>query len=184
MNTSAAVAIANAITLQEGSGPGTLATRNNNPGNLRFVGQAGAVQGAGGFAAFPSYAAGQAALIAQIQLDASRGTDAAGRPINTVADLISSWAPAGDGNDTAAYIASVAAQTGFSPDDALDSLGGGGGGGAVSMDMSALLPDGSLDLSSGAAGLLDTITSQGPVVEIAAGVGAAVALWMLLRLVG
>jgi hypothetical protein len=181
MNTSAAVAIANAITVQEGAGAGTLATRNNNPGNLIYVGQPGATQGAGGFASFPTYAAGQAALIAQIQLDATRGTDAAGRPINTVSDLISSWAPASAGNDTAAYIASVAAQTGFSPDDSLNSLGSGGG--AVSMDLSAVLPGGSLDISSGAAGLVDTITSQGPVVEIAAGVGAAAALWMLLRLI-
>ena len=50
----------------------TLAGKNNNPGNLRFVGQKGATQGAGGFARFSSPAAGYQALKAQIDLDKSR----------------------------------------------------------------------------------------------------------------
>jgi hypothetical protein len=115
-------AIAAAITVQEGNGPATLATRNNNPGNLIYVGQAGATQGAGGFAAFSTPAAGQAALENQITLDATRGTDATGKPTTTVAELITSWAPPSS-NNTAAYIASVQIQTGYDPNAPLSSLG-------------------------------------------------------------
>lgn len=168
MNNAAAAAIADAITRQEGAGPGTLATRNNNPGNLRFVGQHGAVQGEGGFAAFPSADAGRAALIAQIQLDASRGHDAAGRRVVTVADLIHSWAPPSE-NDTAAYVASVTRQTGFGADDDLNFLG---------------IADPLFGSESGSApALLDVITSAGPTSEIVAGVLAAATLWYVSRLV-
>ena len=126
----AAAAIAAAITVQEGAGPGTLATRNNNPGNLVYVGQAGATQGAGGFAAFPTPAAGQAALVAQIELDASRGTDVTGKPTTTISELIASWAPP-DKNDTAAYVASVGIQTGYDVGAPLSSLGSPDSGGTV-----------------------------------------------------
>lgn len=117
-------ALAGAIQTHEGYYAGSPAYVNNNPGNLVYVGQAGATAGSGGFARFSSYDAGLAALKNQITLDASRGTDAAGNPINTVSDLINSWAPASDPrNDTPAYIAAVAAQTGFDPDAPLSSLG-------------------------------------------------------------
>jgi hypothetical protein len=43
-----AAIIANTIQQVEGYYPGSLAYTNNNPGNLIFVGQAGATQGAGG----------------------------------------------------------------------------------------------------------------------------------------
>lgn len=123
---SAVNALASAIQTHEGYFPGSPAYRNNNPGNLVYVGQAGATPGSGGFAAFSSYDAGLSALKAQINLDASRGTDAAGRPINTVSDLISSWAPSSDPrNNTPAYIAAVASQTGYDPDAPLSSLGSG-----------------------------------------------------------
>ncbi len=116
--------LAAAIQTHEGYFPGSLSYRQNNPGNLRYAGQAGALPGSAGFAVFPSYDAGLSALKNQIRLDASRGSDAAGRPVVTVSDLISSWAPSNE-NDTGAYIASVSLQTGFDPSAALDSLGGG-----------------------------------------------------------
>lgn len=61
---------ANAIAAFEGyNSPGSLAARNNNPGNLKFAGQAGATgQDANGFAIFPSAGAGFAALYNQLQL--------------------------------------------------------------------------------------------------------------------
>jgi len=145
--------LAGAIQRQEGYYPGSLAYRNNNPGNLIYVGQPGAHQGAGGFAAFDSYNAGLAALKSQITLNADRGYDAAGRPVTTVRELISSWAPSSDPrNDTAAYIASVASSTGFDPDMPLSSLGvplfsvdvfgqGVDGSGAGAVDSAAGLPD-------------------------------------------
>jgi len=121
---SAVDAIAGAIQNEEGYYPGSPAYTNNNPGNLVYVGQSGATLGSGGFAHFQTYDQGLAALKSQILLDATRGTDAKGMPVNTVSDLISSWAPASDPrNNTAAYIASVSSQTGFDPNAPLSSLG-------------------------------------------------------------
>jgi len=119
----AANAIAGAIQTQEGWYPGSVSYQNNNPGNLVYAGQPGATLGVGGFAAFSSYADGQAALVNQIQLDATRGTDVNGNPTTTLSQLIGSWAPASDGNDTAAYIANVSAATGYDPSASLSSLG-------------------------------------------------------------
>lgn len=119
-------ALASAIQTHEGYYPGSVAYNNNNPGNLVYVGQAGASPGAGGFARFSSYDAGVNALKNQITLDATRGTDAAGNPINTVSDLIGSWAPSSDPrNNTPAYIAAVANDTGYDPNAPLSSLGSG-----------------------------------------------------------
>ena len=124
MNPVAVNAIAQAIQTQEGFYPGSLAYQNNNPGNLVYAGQPGASPGAGGFASFSNYNAGYAALLNQINLDATRGTDVNGNPTATVGQLIASWAPASDpSNNTPAYIASVAAQTGYSSSDDLLSLG-------------------------------------------------------------
>lgn len=116
--------LAQAIQQQEGYYPGSLAYTNNNPGNLVYAGQPGATPGAGGFAAFSSYESGYQALENQITLDATRGTDVNGNPINTVSDLITSWAPPSQ-NNTTAYISSVAASTGFDPNAPLSSLGDG-----------------------------------------------------------
>ncbi|MDE2467646.1 MAG: hypothetical protein KGL35_02600 [Bradyrhizobium sp.] len=79
--------------------------RNHNPGNLKFAGQKGAGKDAQGFATFGSDAAGMAALANQLQLYSARG-------VNTVASIISKYAPASDHNNTAAYIADVAGKLG------------------------------------------------------------------------
>jgi len=50
----------------------TLATRNNNPHNLKFVGQKGAVKGPKGFAVFKDLKDGRSAGIRQIQIDSKR----------------------------------------------------------------------------------------------------------------
>lgn len=57
-------AFAKAIAKHEGftSGASRLAVVNNNPGNLRFIGQAGATQGEGGFARFATVEDGYRAL--------------------------------------------------------------------------------------------------------------------------
>lgn len=167
--------LAAAITTQEG-GPGNLNFRNNNPGNLRYVGQAGATQGEGGFAQFSTMDVGEAALKAQINLDATRGTDAAGKPIVTVADLISSWAPASDNNNTVAYLASVEANTGFGALDPLLSLDGGPGGAADSLAFGSLDWMGSAVDAAGVASLPDAST-------LALGLGLAAAVWIVSRFV-
>lgn len=107
--------IAAAIQNQEGYYPGSLAYRNNNPGNLIYAGQYGAVRGDGGFAKFPSYDDGLQALYNQIQLYASRGM--------SIQDMMNVYAPYGDGgNDPGAYALTVANALGTSPDTLLTSL--------------------------------------------------------------
>jgi hypothetical protein len=152
MNPLALNAIAQAIQTQEGYYPGSLSYQNNNPGNLVFAGQPGATAGPGGFAVFSTYAAGYQAELNQINLDAVRGTDVNGNPIDNVADLLSSWAPP-SANDTATYISNVTAATGYDPSAPLLSLGAPGDPGLVSqvsasMDATA---DDSLDVFSGVA---------------------------------
>lgn len=91
----------------------TLAYRNNNPGNLRFAGQAGATQGEGGFAKFSTPEAGYAALKAQIQLDASRGL--------TLGQFINKYAPPTE-NDTNLYINQIAQATGANANTAISQI--------------------------------------------------------------
>jgi hypothetical protein len=83
----------------------TRGIRNNNPGNLKFAGQAGAHQGDDGFAVFNSMEEGVAASKHQLQLYADRG-------INTVQSIIENWAPKKDHNDTVAYAYDVAQRAG------------------------------------------------------------------------
>lgn len=95
---------------------GSVAYRNNNPGNLNYVGQAGATGAdANGYAIFPDYATGYNALVNQIQLDANKGM--------TLQQLIYSWAPpTGDPrgtNNTTAYLQSVSDATGLAPGDSV-----------------------------------------------------------------
>lgn len=77
---------------------------NNNPGDLRYAGQAGATRGANGFAAFPTMQAGIVAANRQLDLYAKRG-------VNTIASIVSKWAPVSE-NDTSGYIAQVEKQLG------------------------------------------------------------------------
>lgn len=65
--------VGQAIQAQEGYYANSLAYQNNNPGNLVPAGQPGCSPGAGGFCAFPDYQTGYNALLAQVNLDASRG---------------------------------------------------------------------------------------------------------------
>lgn len=111
--------IASTIQSQEGYFPGSVAYRNNNPGNLLFVGQAGATLGDRGFARFSSYDAGFDALQNQIQLYAGRGL--------TIDQMMGIYAPASDGNNPAAYARRIAAALGVGVDTPLSALAGGGG---------------------------------------------------------
>lgn len=90
--------------------PGTLAQRQNNPGNLRFVGQQGAVAGDKGFARFPTLDAGWSALHRQINLDASRG--------KTLEQFVYKYAPPVE-NNSAAYLAALARALGVQPSELL-----------------------------------------------------------------
>lgn len=97
---------------------GTLAWRNNNPGNIRMGSWAkanGAIGvGPDGFAIFPNAESGANALAKLLKEGRSYRN-------NTVAGSISKYAPPNE-NNTAAYIAAVTKQMGVSPDTKMSSL--------------------------------------------------------------
>ncbi len=82
----------------------TLASRNFNPGNLRFAGQRGASEGEDGFARFENATSGFDALKRQVSLDAGRG--------HTIDSFINKYAPPIE-NDTQGYIDFISKETGF-----------------------------------------------------------------------
>jgi hypothetical protein len=84
----------------------------NNPGDLRYAGQAGATN-EGGFASFKTLAEGIAASNKQLNLFAARG-------INTIDQIISKWAPPNE-NNTAAYKAYIAKVVGKGVNEQLTS---------------------------------------------------------------
>jgi len=88
-----------------------LSVRNNNPGNLKFANQAGAIGAdSRGFAIFDSPESGMAAMRRQIELDTqTRGM--------TLGQFINKYAPPSDNNPTAQYIQNMSAATGLGPND-------------------------------------------------------------------
>lgn len=91
--------------------------RNNNPGNIEDGPFAQSLPGYAGtdgrFAKFTDPGAGTQAQMALLKSYGGRGID-------TVAGIINRWAPPSDGNDTSAYVASVAKQLGVQPGQKLD----------------------------------------------------------------
>jgi len=86
-----------------------LGIRNNNPGNLRAAPGATTV---GGFARFGTLGQGLAAEQRQLSIYGRRGW-------NTLSQIAAHWAPSNE-NDTRSYIARLAKQTGFGPNDQLN----------------------------------------------------------------
>ena len=93
-----------------------LPTENNNPGDLRDVGQAGASQGQGGFASFPDPKQGYSALLNDIQTKINRN------PNETLGDFSNTYAPSSDNNNSAQYTANLANQLDVAPDATIGSL--------------------------------------------------------------
>ncbi|HBR4147794.1 TPA: hypothetical protein L9U48_004156 [Klebsiella pneumoniae] len=89
----------------------TLADRNNNPGNIRPV-------GGGGFRTFQSALHGWTAMKNQLMRYFTGKTT--GRRLQTIMDIVSTWAPAADNNDPAKYARDVAGWMGVSPMAALN----------------------------------------------------------------
>ncbi len=92
--------------------------RNNNPGNIRYIADPaqawnGQVGNDGGYGIYDTAAHGVRALGHQLMDYANRG-------LTSVAAIITTWAPAADSNNTAAYIADVSQQLGVNPTDQLD----------------------------------------------------------------
>lgn len=93
----------------------TRAERNNNPGNLNFARQEGAVleSGAGArFAKFNTVEEGIAALVKQLQRYQARGVD-------TISKIMEIYAPRSE-NNTDAYISAMTKWTGLGASQALD----------------------------------------------------------------
>lgn len=142
--------IAQAIQQQEGYYPGSLAYRNNNPGNLVYAGQTGATQGAGGFAAFPSYDVGYQALLNQIQLYAGRGY--------SIQQMMNIYLGSGDPNitapasqgDSTAYASTIASALATSPSTSLDDLGQVSGGADMTAGLSIDSADSGFSLGTAA----------------------------------
>jgi len=90
------------------------AERNNNPGNLEYRGQTGAVpeEGSGRFAKFGSASEGVSALVKQLQRYASRGIDSLDK-------IVAKYAPPNE-NDTKAYIDALSQKLGVAPSEKLD----------------------------------------------------------------
>jgi hypothetical protein len=93
--------------------------RNNNPGNIDFRGQAGAAleKPGGRFARFETAYDGLKALSRQLMRYFEGKTT--GKPLQTLTDIISTWAP-GNENNTSAYIAQMSKSMGVSPNAILN----------------------------------------------------------------
>ncbi|EBC6126071.1 lytic transglycosylase catalytic [Salmonella enterica] len=89
----------------------TLADRNNNPGNIRPV-------GGNGFRFFESALHGWEAMKNQLMRYFTGKTT--GRALQTIQDIVSTWAPAGDNNDPKKYAKDVAKWMGVSPNTVLN----------------------------------------------------------------
>ncbi|WP_407904064.1 lytic transglycosylase catalytic [Escherichia coli] len=89
----------------------TLADRNNNPGNIRPV-------SGKGFRFFESALEGWEAMKNQLMRYFTGKTT--GRALQTVQDIVSTWAPAGDNNDPKKYAQDVAKWMGVSPNAILN----------------------------------------------------------------
>jgi hypothetical protein len=84
----------------------------NNPGNIRYIAPPHAWQGQianhNGYGQYDTLQNGVRAIGKQLSVDYNRGN-------NTIAKLISVWAPAADDNNTQAYIADVSQKVGIDP---------------------------------------------------------------------
>jgi len=93
--------------------------RNNNPGNLRFANQTGAVKTADNFARFDTYDQGVSALDNQLLLYYTGKSRAAGNiPRTTIREIITLYAP-GSENQTSSYISTVASRMELDPDETI-----------------------------------------------------------------
>jgi hypothetical protein len=165
--------VASTIQTVEGWFPGSVSYRLNNPGNLLYAGQPGAVPhpitSSDGtvhvFAEFPTVEAGQAALDNQIALDASRGL--------SIAQFAQKYAPAQDSNDPASYAAQIAANAGLTVNDPLSAASNAG----------AVTPPPALDLSTLASNVF-TDTGQPSPIDLSGVASVSPVAWAALAGIG
>lgn len=101
---------------------GSRSFRNNNPGNLKYVGQANATaKDDKGFAIFTTYEHGFSALKAMVR-NAATGKSAVYHPHDTFYAFFRKYAPAFDNNNPLAYAEAVAKAVGVPPETTISSL--------------------------------------------------------------
>jgi hypothetical protein len=111
--------LAQAIQQFEGYYAGSLAQRNNNPGNLRYSPlQSGKRDG---FAYFDTFEIGMEALKHQIRIGAT-GTSRVYRPDMTLLQFFNTYAPSSDNNQPSIYYQFVLDTTGFTSATTLQDL--------------------------------------------------------------
>lgn len=107
-----------------GVNPRARSVRNNNPWNINYAGQKGAVKEPGKgarFAKFETPEAGIAAADRQLMLYYTGQSKAAGnRPLTTIEQIISTASPYTDGNDTRGMINRASKELGVNPGDQLN----------------------------------------------------------------
>ncbi|MCW6600807.1 lytic transglycosylase domain-containing protein [Yersinia ruckeri] len=103
----------------EGDSTDPRGIRNNNPGNINYVGQDGAsLERPGGrFAKFETAYDGLKAMARQLMRYFTGKTT--GKPLQTLNDIISTWAP-GSENNTGAYVAQLSKMLNVHPDAVLN----------------------------------------------------------------
>ncbi|HHD7737800.1 TPA: hypothetical protein ACOWQJ_002011 [Providencia rettgeri] len=95
--------------------------RNNNPLNMNYVGQRNSVLEDGKGARFARFNTPYDGLSATVnQLLRYYDGKTTGKKLQTVEDIIKTWAPSSDNNNTSGYIKRVADELGVSPSQTLD----------------------------------------------------------------
>lgn len=112
MKTEKIIKFAEAIKIYEGWFSGSRSFRNNNPGNLRFVGQTGATADRDNFAVFKTYEEGFGALLRMIQ-NAATGKSKVYFPTMTIVQFFQKYAPSSDNNYPEKYAQFVADRVGL-----------------------------------------------------------------------
>lgn len=143
--------------------PGSVAQRNNNPGNLRSgPGQIGT--DSLGFAIFPDAATGWAALDNQVNLNVARGLTLqqffAGEP-----GVYAGYAPSADSNNPTQYANFVASQAGIPTDVPLNQLSSAGAA-VPPVDTSSPDSADSTDQASVSSGISPTVLLVGGAAAI------------------
>lgn len=114
---------ADAIQQHEGWYVGSRSYRNNNPGNIKYVGQSLAVgQDTGGFCIFKTYADGRKCLTDMLTRAATPPVEGKYSPDMTLAQFFAVYAPSSDNNNPDAYATFVAAKIGVTVDTPIKNL--------------------------------------------------------------
>lgn len=111
-----------AIQQHEGYYPGSTSYTNNNPGNIRYLGQTLAIgHDARNFCIFKTYADGYTTL-KNMLANAATGKSSVYSPEDTLISFYAKYAPGSDGNDSMHYAQVVADAIGVTPDTKIKML--------------------------------------------------------------